>query len=134
MAFSAKTLLQKHNLQATKTRCAILNTLYQTQSHLSAEAIHTMLPNIGISSIYRNLAQLTQNKVILKQQFQNSCTYELNIGSHHDHLICIKCNKIAEFTDDEIEEKQLNIAKKHKFKITSHTLNLYGICFTCQQL
>ena len=136
MQFSAIKFLQKHRLKATKTRCFIINTLHQTQSHLNADDFYALatkhFPKVGISSIYRNLSQLEESQAIIKHLFQNSYTYELNLGDHHDHLICVKCNKILEFIDHEIEKKQILVAKKHNFTILSHTLNLYGICEECQ--
>ena len=38
--------------------------------------------------------------------------YELNTSEHHDHLICMSCGKIVEFTDDFIELNQIKIAEK----------------------
>ena len=58
--------------------------------------------------------------------------YESNSKSHHDHLICTNCGKIIEFMDDEIEKRQDKIAKKNRFKIVSHSMQLYGTCETCQ--
>jgi Fur family transcriptional regulator, ferric uptake regulator len=50
---------------------------------------------------------------------------------HHDHLVCVKCNKIVEFQDDVIEKHQIQIAKKHSFELTDHSLYLYGLCKDC---
>ena len=59
--------------------------------------------------------------------------YESNSKSHHDHLICTTCGKIVEFMDDDIEKRQDKIAKKNNFKISSHSMQLYGICENCQK-
>ena len=50
---------------------------------------------------------------------------------HHDHLVCIRCNKVFEFKNDSIEELQLKVAKEHNFVITNHKLDIYGLCAKC---
>ena len=58
--------------------------------------------------------------------------YELSQGAHHDHVVCVQCGKVEEFVDDTIEERQAIIAAKSGFKMTDHSLNIYGICPNCQ--
>ena len=58
--------------------------------------------------------------------------FELDHGRHHDHLVCVKCGKVEEFVDPVIEERQKDIAVGAGFTITDHSLNIYGICGTCQ--
>ena len=59
--------------------------------------------------------------------------FELANKPHHDHIICKSCGKIVEFTDQEIENKQLEIAQKNGFTLTSHLMQLYGICEKCSK-
>ena len=47
---------------------------------------------------------------------------------HHDHLICLDCGKVIEFSDDSIEARQREIAAKHGIRLTNHSLYLYGHC------
>ena len=48
---------------------------------------------------------------------------------HHDHLVCDVCGKIiAQFHNDVIEQEQLKVAKEHGFKLSGHSLVLYGVC------
>ena len=54
--------------------------------------------------------------------------FELNEGSHHDHIVCLDCGRVEEFQDDEIEKRQHEIADKHGFEIVDHTLAIYGHC------
>jgi Fur family ferric uptake transcriptional regulator len=52
---------------------------------------------------------------------------------HHDHIVCNHCGVVEEFFDEVIENQQEKIAAKHGFKITDHSMYLYGICKNCQQ-
>jgi Fur family transcriptional regulator, ferric uptake regulator len=54
--------------------------------------------------------------------------YELNPGSHHDHLVCLQCGRVEEFYDADIERRQSKIAKDRGFTIHDHSLQLYVDC------
>jgi len=58
--------------------------------------------------------------------------FELNRGVHHDHIVCMSCGKIDEFTDALIEERQTFIAEKLGYQLTDHSLYLYGLCSKCK--
>ena len=58
----------------------------------------------------------------------NEDMFELNRGSHHDHIVCLDCGKVEEFMDDGIEDRQESIAKQHGFEIEDHSMVIYGHC------
>ncbi|MDP5191435.1 transcriptional repressor, partial [Rheinheimera baltica] len=67
--------------------------------------------------------------ILTRHHFEGGkSVFELTGGSHHDHLVCLKCGKVIEFEDDVIEAKQLEIAEKNGIKLTHHSLYLYGEC------
>jgi Fur family transcriptional regulator, ferric uptake regulator len=103
---------------------------------LSAEDIYRVLieqnEEVGVATIYRVLSQFEESGIVQKLNFENNqAVYELCGLEHHDHLVCVKCNKIIEFQDDVIEQHQLQIAKKYGFELTDHSLYLYGLCKNC---
>jgi Fur family ferric uptake transcriptional regulator len=51
---------------------------------------------------------------------------------HHDHMVCTSCGKIIEFCDEELEERQRVAASRHGFSISSHSLQLFGVCQQCR--
>ena len=116
----------------------ILKILYFTDKHLTAEEItHKIRENynldIGIATVYRAMKFFEElNIVSCLDALENSKLYELNLALHHDHLICTNCRKIIEFTDDFIELKQIEIAKKNHFILKDHVMTIYGICEDCQ--
>ena len=59
--------------------------------------------------------------------------YEFGEKEHHDHMICTICGQITEFVDEEIENRQDAIAKELGFKISDHSMQIYGICKDCQK-
>ena len=80
-----------------------------------------------MATVYRVLTQFEQAGLLVRHHFESGkAVFELNEGEHHDHLVCIKCGKVEEFLDEEIENRQIALAKARNFKITEHSLQLYG--------
>jgi Fur family ferric uptake transcriptional regulator len=89
---------------------------------------------IGIATVYRALIFLEESSLISSISLDKDIKkFENNLKEHHDHLICVKCSKIIEFVNEEIEIMQDKIAVQHNFKLLNHTMYLYGICDTCQK-
>lgn len=135
-----KRIVKQKGLKYTEQREIVLNILINATDHLSAEEVYNEIKsqykesNIGIATVYRALSFLEEVDLITSITFgTDGKKYESNAKSHHDHLICTSCGKIVEFLDDEIEKRQDRIAKKNKFKITSHSMQLYGTCETCSK-
>lgn len=134
-----KKIVKQKGLKYTEQREIVLNILLNADEHLSAEDVYNKIKeqfpdtNIGIATVYRALSFLEEVDLITSIAFgTDGKKYESNSKSHHDHLICTNCGKIVEFLDEEIEKRQDRIAKKNKFKITSHSMQLYGLCEDCQ--
>ncbi|WP_137935953.1 ferric iron uptake transcriptional regulator [Chitinivorax sp. B] len=130
--------LKDIGLKATAPRLKILN-LFETseQRHMTAEDVYRLLIaedlDIGLATVYRVLTQFEQAGLLVRHHFESGkAVFELNQGSHHDHLVCVKCGKVEEFFDAEIEKRQDAVAKKHSFVIESHSMYLYGLCKDCQ--
>ncbi|RXK00733.1 transcriptional repressor [Arcobacter sp. CECT 8989] len=135
-----KKIVKQKGLKYTEQREIVLNVLLHADDHLTAEEIYNLIKttnpdsNIGIATVYRALSFLEEVNLIASINFGvDGKKYESNKKEHHDHLICTSCGKIIEFLDDEIEKRQDRIAKKNKFKITSHSMQLYGTCPECQE-
>ena len=132
-------LLKTMGLKITMPRLKILQILEQsTNHHLSAENIYKILINsgydIGMATIYRVLTQFEAVGLVSRHYFEDRCSvFELCDIAHHDHLVCTKCESVEEFLDDIIEDRQNIIANKAQFKITNHSLIIYGVCIHCQK-
>jgi Fur family ferric uptake transcriptional regulator len=131
--------LHKAGLKTTGPRLKILQMLETANPrHLSAEAIYKSLlemgEEIGLATVYRVLTQFESAGLVIRHHFEGeSSVFELDDGDHHDHLVCVKCGSVIEFVDPIIEKQQLAIAEKMHFKMTDHSLNIYGVCESCQR-
>ncbi len=135
-----KKIVKQKGLKYTEQREIVLNILTNATDHLSAEDVYNKIKiaypdnNIGIATVYRALSFLEEVDLIASIAFgADGKKYESNAKSHHDHLICTSCGKIIEFMDSEIEKRQDKIAKKNNFKISSHSMQLYGTCKDCSK-
>lgn len=134
-----KALLKQNTLKFTKQRELVLKFLYDNDGHFTPEDIYTNLKeenpdiNIGIATVYRTLSLLETSHIASSLSFGvQGKKYELGLKKHHDHLICTECGEIIEFFEKVIEEKQEEIAKKFNFKMTNHTMKIFGLCEVCQ--
>ncbi len=134
-----KQLLKENALKFTIQREVILETLYNSDEHLNPEDLHKLIQkehpelNTGIATVYRTLSMLEENNMVTSLSFgAQGKKYELGAKDHHDHLICTQCGAIAEFVCEEIEARQEKIAFDFDFKISDHSMQIYGICKTCQ--
>jgi len=131
--------LKNVGLKITGPRTKVLKVLENgPDRHLSAEDIYNYLlstgDDIALATVYRVLTQFETAKLVTRHHFADGhSVFELNAGDHHDHIVCIKCGRVEEFFDPEIEARQEAIAQEKGYKITDHSLNIYGICAKCDQ-
>jgi len=134
----SKQQLRQAGLKVTLPRRKILDILEQSENHhLSAEDIYRQLlqanEDVSLATVYRVLIQFQSAGIVTRHHFaEGHSIYELNQGEHHDHLVCVKCDCVEEFVDHVIEEHQEKIAEKSGFKMTDHSLTIYGLCKNCQ--
>ena len=130
--------LKDAGLKITLPRIKILQVLESSEvHHVSAEDVYKLLlqngEEIGLATVYRVLTQFEQAGLVARHNFEGGhSVFELASDDHHDHIVCVKCGKVEEFADEQIEERQEEVAKKMGFELTDHHLNMYGLCPDCQ--
>ena len=126
--------LRKAGLKVTLPRLKILEILENSSTrHLSAEDIYRNLldsqEDIGLATVYRVLTQFEAAGLVTRHHFEDGmAVFELNQGTHHDHIVCLDCGRVEEFMDSGIEERQNAVAQRLGFAIRDHSLILYGHC------
>lgn len=131
--------LRKAGLKVTLPRLKVLEILESSElRHMSAEDVYKALldmgEEIGLATVYRVLTQFEGAGLVSRLSIDGGhAVFELENGSHHDHLLCVRCNRIEEFLDEVIEQRQKDIAAEKGFEMTDHSLYIYGICRLCQK-
>lgn len=129
------------NLKLTAEREKILELVFDVEHHIDVAHLYDEArkrykdQHLSLATIYRTIP-LLEEAGFLKffHDKGDNKLYELVYGyEHHDHIMCIRCGAIAEFTCEEIEGYQLRVAKKHHYRLIDHRLELFGVCENCQK-
>ena len=130
--------MQRHGLRSTEQRRVVTEQFFSSDGHLSIEdlleKVRVEEPGIGYATVYRTLKLLKDCGLAFERHFGDGVSrYEVAWeDEHHDHLICIECQKIVEFEDEGIEQLQHKVAERHGFELVRHKLELYGVCADCR--
>ena len=131
--------LREQGLPVTPQREAVADAIFNSRGHLSVEELWNKVreqdTKVSVATVYRTMKLLNECGLAHARNFGDGQTrYEAAAGrEHHDHLICTRCGTIVEFENDRIEAMQDAVARKHGFKVTSHKMELYGLCKDCQR-
>jgi len=132
--------LKDAGLKITLPRIKILQILdSEGVHHVSAEDVYKLLlsngEEIGLATVYRVLTQFEQADLVTRHNFEGGhSVFELSSEDHHDHIVCVRCGRVEEFKDEEIERRQNQVAEKLGFELTDHNLNMYGLCPGCRKV
>ncbi len=140
MPFNLKNMRQTladKGIRRTRKREIILDVFYRAGGHLTIEdlleRVKKLDPKIGYVTLYRMLKILKESGLAHQWQFGDGHSrFEKATSHHHDHLICMKCGKIIEFHEEQIENLQDKVAQKYRFKMTRHVHEIFGFCSKCQ--
>lgn len=136
----SRDVLKKNKLKATAARCGVLEAILSFNGrHFLADEVCSALvrgkKNASRASTFRAI-QLFHEVGILRmiEVTKSGCRFECVVSErHHDHLCCVKCGDIIEFTQDTIERLQARVCQAHGFEPRSHVLKITGVCAQCRK-
>ena len=130
--------LRKSGFRWTSQRALIVRAALETHEHFTAEELLDLCrkedPKVSRATVYRTLAVLEEAGFVEGLETgDGGRRFEHVLGhEHHDHMVCLQCEKILEFRDDELERRQELAARRVGFEIQRHSLRIYGLCKDCQ--
>ncbi len=133
-----KDFVKRKALKWTHQREYIVRTFLSTEEHVSVEDMLSMLRRqgylMGQATVYRNMKLLAHCNIAEEKRFDDGrVRYDQSFGHvHHEHIICVRCRKVIEFVDQQLEDKKAKIAIDHGFKMLWHRLEIFGVCPECQ--
>ncbi len=132
--------LQSKGKRITQQRRILVGEVFKRHEHFDAEVLIKHLDAIGENrvsrpTVYRTLSELLDAGLLRGMSLGGRTVYEHDYGyPQHDHLHCIKCNKLIEFSDSEIAELRDEVARQHNFRVIGHRLIISGICTECRSV
>ena len=133
-----KTELNDVALRATPARLALMKLLEGSDSPIDVQTMIEYLEKKDIqtdpATVFRIVNMFTEKGLTKQIQLQEGkFRYELASLADHHHLVCTRCGNIQDMSDCNIDVLESHIEKKKNFKVTSHSLEFFGICVDCQK-
>src|SRR5271154_1854609 len=129
------------NLRVTSQRQAIVDTVFSTDQHFTAEQLlewsRQRDKSVSRATVYRTLPLLTESGLVREMDFGKDYKfYDPNYAEHpnHNHIICNDCEKIVEFESDKIERLEGEITRRLGFSIKTQRLQITGSCEELKKL
>jgi Fur family ferric uptake transcriptional regulator len=131
--------LNTRRLKLTPERKIVLLEMFKSPGHLEAEELLFSLKrkrkHASRATIYRTLELLVKSGMVRKVDLGHGHShYELVADHpHHEHMICLGCGKVLEFSDRAMEEALGKLCQKNGFKQASHLFQVFGYCEKCKK-
>ena len=133
--------LEEKNLRITSQRRAIVDTVFETEEHFTAEQLLEWAQqkdqSVSRATVYRTLPLLTESGLVREMDFGKDFKYyDPNYADHpnHSHIICQDCDKIVEFESDKIIKLEDEITHKLGFSVKTQRLQITGTCDELKKL
>ena len=131
--------LRQRGLPVTRQRDLVASTLAEAADHPSVEslerALHAAGAKIGTATVYRTLELLVGAGLARAHDFGEGLRrYEAIAGAEpHEHLICRRCGRVIEFSNERLERMMPVLADEYGFQHEQHRVEIYGICQDCRR-
>ena len=133
--------LQSRGKRITQQRRLIVDQVFSRHTHFDTDGLveHLIASGIGRrvsrASVYRTLTELVAAGLLREMPLGGRTVYEHDYGyPQHDHLYCQKCEKLIEFSSEEVKQIRQAVARENQFRATGHRLIIFGVCSACSQV
>lgn len=129
-----RTFLKDGKNRLTPERFEVLDAALDHSGHFGADDLFIQLKNlkskVSRATVYNTLELLAQCDLLSKRNFgDNLNRYESNYKRQtHDHLICVDCGKIVEFSDARLSKIPQEVSDKLGFEMDSYSFNIFARC------
>ncbi len=135
MSYSPALLLQKHGVQITAQRLAVLEAV-SAQPHCTAddiaEKVRAKIGAISRQAVYDALALMVERRIIRRIEPAGSpARYENRVGDNHHHLVCRTCGIAVDVDCAFGDAPCVNPVKTAGFQVDEAEVIYWGTCPKC---
>lgn|SRR5690606_16643337 len=129
-----KEILRSSGASMTSARQAIFETLLRSDRPLKNGEIAQLTPSVNRASVYRTLELFDRLGITTTTSRGWTPLTELAepFKPHHHHIHCTNCRQIEAINTPELEQLIERLARGNGYQMTSHHIELYGMCPACQ--
>jgi Fur family ferric uptake transcriptional regulator len=119
-------------MRMTDQRRVIAQVLSAADDHPDVEEVYRRAASedaaISIATVYRTVRMFEEAGILERHDFGDGrARYEPASEEHHDHLIDVQSGRVIEFSNEEIERLQAEVARSLGYKLVDHRLELYAV-------
>lgn len=126
--------LVSRGLKSSEQRSKIALAVRDWKGHFRVQDIARRVQaehaEIGPATVYRAI-NLFREAGLLKETLvgdSGETVFEVSDGDHHDHIVCLDCDRIFEFHEEAIETLQEKVAHRMGFEPERHRHVVYAHC------
>jgi Fur family ferric uptake transcriptional regulator len=130
--------LRTRRLPVTAQRTAIARIVFESDEHLSVDALERRLKQaglrVGTATVYRTLDSMVESGLLRAHDFgEGFRRFEpVTDALPHEHLVCVRCGAVQEFQNERLERMLPVIADEFQFLHQRHRVEIYGVCRSCR--
>ncbi|OLO28236.1 transcriptional repressor [Alkalihalophilus pseudofirmus] len=129
--------LKTTKVRMTPQRHAILEYLYESMTHPTADDIYKALegrfPNMSVATVYNNLRMFKEVGIVKELTYGDSSSRFDCVTTEHYHVICTNCGKIVDFHYPGLDEVETLAEHVTNFDVSNHRMEIYGTCPECKK-
>lgn len=123
-------------MKYSKQRNTILNTVVGNPIHPTAEQVYEAVraenPTISLGTVYRNLNQLAENRLLRKIPISDgSDRFDGRLDEHY-HAVCTACGRVVDVEIAALDGIIQQTKERSGFRVTEYDLTLKGVCGDCR--
>jgi Fur family transcriptional regulator, peroxide stress response regulator len=129
-------ICRRSGLAWTFQRSAVLEVLLERSDHPTAdqifETVRERTPQISRRTVYRVLDTVAELGLIRRVHHPGAAArFDAKTHRHH-HLVCMRCNKIVDWEDAELDNMVLPAGRPRGFDVCDFSVQLMGLCPDCR--
>ena len=133
---AALSTLREAGYRLTPQRVMVLQTIAESDRHLTALAIHQsvtkLYPYLDIATVYRILQLLKRLHLVTEIDLgDGSAQYEVAEPNKHHHMVCRDCGGAYDLSPSYLEEFRARLVNEFGFEPDLEHFAIGGVCAQC---